>query len=43
MFAKLNIKGITQNVKNKTQTVVTDYIKKKTSGGCKTCGGNKNR
>ena len=43
MFAKLNIKGITQNVKNKTQTAVTDYIKKKTTGGCKTCGGNKNR
>ena len=43
MFAKLNIKGITQTVKNNTQTAVTNYIKKKTSGGCKTCGGNNSR
>jgi len=43
MFAKLNIKGITQTVKNNTQTAVTNYIKKKTAGGCKTCGGNKSR
>ena len=43
MFAKLNIKGITKTVKNNTQTAVTNYIKKKTAGGCKTCGGNKNR
>lgn len=41
MFAKLNIKGITDKVKGKTQQVVTEIVKKKTSGGCKSCGKNK--
>ena len=41
MFGKLNIKGFTKSVKGKTQQVITEIVKKKTSGGCKSCGKNK--
>lgn len=40
MFAKLNIKNL-QTAKEKNKTAVTNFVKKKTANGCKTCGKNR--
>lgn len=38
MFAKLNIKGITDTAKKTVQSVATNIVKKKATTGCKSCG-----
>ena len=38
MFAKFNIKNITNAVKTKAQEATNNYVRKKSGQGCKSCG-----
>lgn len=42
-FGKFNIKNITTTISEKAKQEATNFIKKKSQQGCKSCGGNKNK